>query len=231
MPVATLLLFSAIDDPQRVRDAIVMLIALVLSIAVHEYGHALVADLLGDDTPRRQGRVTLNPLAHADPIGTLLFPLIGFLGGGVLFGWGKPVMVNPLRFTRRFRMATGHMLVAIAGPAMNVLLALLVTLIYAVLLRLGVLDPASDAAHGIIRLILLNWVLMLFNLLPIPPLDGGTVLAWLIGDRQPRVIGFLQQYGFMLLIVFLMTGLVSYWLMPAYGIALGSVALVHRLLF
>jgi len=229
VPVATLLLFSAIDDPQRVRDAIVMLIALVLSIAVHEYGHALVADLLGDDTPRRQGRVTLNPLAHIDPIGTLLFPMIGFLGGGSLFGWGKPVMVNPLRFTRRFRMATGHMLVAIAGPAMNVVLALLVTLLYALLVRIRVLDPASDLAQGVIRLILLNWVLMCFNLLPVPPLDGGTVLAWLIGDRYPRVIGFLQQYGFLVLLGLLITGWVSYWLLPAYGVAFGSLTLIHRL--
>lgn len=228
--IASLLLFSAIDDPQRVRDAIVMLIALILSIAVHEYGHALVADLLGDDTPRRQGRVTLNPLAHADPIGTLLFPLIGFLGGGVLFGWGKPVMVNPVRFTRRWRMATGHMMVAIAGPAMNVLLALLVTALYALLLRTGLLDPASDVAQGVIRLVLLNWVLMFFNLLPVPPLDGGTVLAWLIGDRHPRVIAFLQQYGFMLLLALLLTGLVKYWLVPAYQLGLGSIALVHRLL-
>src|SRR5512140_3800237 len=109
--------------PEEIKHAVVYMIALVLSIAVHEFGHAFVADRLGDRTPRYQGRVTLNPLAHADPIGTFLFPILGMLfSGGVLFGWGKPVIVNPVAFTRRFRMKIGHLMVAAAGPVMNVLL-------------------------------------------------------------------------------------------------------------
>src|SRR5207237_6444207 len=97
---------------------------LIISVAFHEFGHAIMADLLGDDTPRRQGRVTLNPLAHADPIGTLLLPLIGGLylhGAG--FGWGKPVQWQPSRINRKWRMATANILVSLAGPMMNVLLA------------------------------------------------------------------------------------------------------------
>ena len=111
------------------------LIVLVISIAVHEFGHAWVADRLGDDTPARQGRVTLNPVAHADPIGTLLMPLGAmlwaasahqFIGAG--FGWGKPVQSQPRNYTRKLRMATGQALVAIAGPLMNVLLGTLLVL-------------------------------------------------------------------------------------------------------
>ena len=109
------------------------MIILVLSIAVHEFGHAIVADLLGDDTPRRQGRVTLNPAAHADPMGTLILPLAtmiwsaahgGFAGAG--FGWGRPVEHNPRNLTRKFRMATGQLMIALAGPMMNILFGTLI---------------------------------------------------------------------------------------------------------
>src|SRR5262245_30008807 len=99
-------------DIAKTRMAIAWLIALILSIAVHEFAHALVADRLGDRTPRLQGRVTLNPLAHADAIGTLLLPILGIFFGGTILGWGKPVEVHPPSFTRRLRMKTSHMLVA-----------------------------------------------------------------------------------------------------------------------
>ena len=134
-------------SPERIRTAVVTLIALILSVAVHEFGHAFTADRLGDRLPRSQGRVSLNPLVHADPIGTLLFPLLGFIftGGKAFgFGWGRPVQVSPVSFTRKLRMRTGHMLVALAGPAMNVLLGTLVAVIHFVLLKTGVLTPASQ---------------------------------------------------------------------------------------
>ena len=202
----------------QVRDAVVFLIALVLSIAVHEFGHAIAADRLGDSTPRRQGRVTLNPLVHADPIGTLVMPLVIFFTGWPLIGWGKPVMVNPAAFTRKLRMKTAHLLVASAGPAMNVLLALLATIIFAVLVKVGLLTLGTDLARGVERVILLNWALAFFNLIPCPPLDGGTVLAGLLPDRFDNVNQFLQQYGFMILIGLLITGAVSYFLIPAFYI-------------
>src|SRR5262245_28330733 len=107
--------------PEQLQDGVVMMITLILSIAVHEFGHAFVADRLGDRLPRSQGRVTLNPMAHADPIGTIALPALGFLfsGGTALgFGWGRPVQVNPPAFTRRFTMRTGDVLVSAAGPGM-----------------------------------------------------------------------------------------------------------------
>lgn len=111
-------------SPEQIRWIIQALIILILSICVHEFGHAIVADKLGDPLPRSQGRTTLNPAAHADPIGTLLFPLIALVatkGASLGFGWGKPVQVSPRHFTRKVSMRTGHMLVAAAGPCMNLL--------------------------------------------------------------------------------------------------------------
>ena len=213
-----------------VRQGVVLLIALVLSIAVHEYGHAITADKLGDRTPRHQGRVTLNPLAHADPLGTFIFPIIAFLlPGGILFGWGKPVMVNPMAFSRRFKMKIAHLMVAIAGPAMNVLMALMVTLLYAILLATKVITPGHPIANGIVLVITLNWVLANFNLLPCPPLDGGAVLAGLLPDRYDHINQFLNQYGFIILIGLLVTRAVGYVLIPARYITAYTVALVESL--
>ena len=175
-------------DLALARHAVVSLIALILSIAVHEFAHAFVADRLGDRTPRMQGRVTLNPMAHADPFGTILFPLLGIVFfGGVLFGWGEPVEVNPLSFTRKLRMKTSHLLVAAAGPVSNILFGLLISGVLLILLRSGV-DLKPEALSAISSVIYLNFVLAVFNLLPLPPLDGGTVVIGLLPDvpRQAR---------------------------------------------
>src|SRR5215207_8664701 len=111
------------DQLLRVIQGVIILIA---SVAVHEFGHAYMADRLGDPTPRSQGRVTLNPIPHIDPIGTLLLPVLGAFAGST-FGWGRPVMIRPERLTRRLSMETGHALVAVAGPAMNIILGILNT--------------------------------------------------------------------------------------------------------
>src|SRR6185503_15482553 len=113
-------------SPEQIRWIFIRVFVLVVSFCFHEFGHAIMADKLGDDTPRRQGRVTLNPLAHADPIGTFLLPLIGGFygaasgGGGGGFGWGKPVQWQPHKIRRGIKMTTASILVAVAGPAMNV---------------------------------------------------------------------------------------------------------------
>lgn len=199
----------------KIRTAIVMLIAFVLSVAVHEFGHAYLADRFGDDTPRRQGRVTLNPIAHADPIGTLAMPLVGALFGGFVIGWGKPVMVNPVAFTRKLRMKIAHLFVALAGPVMNVFLALLVTGLLALLLATGVLKPGQEITTGIVQVIYLNWLLFFFNLIPCPPLDGGAVLAGLLPDKSQRVMDFFNQYGFIILIGLFFSGALGVLLRPA----------------
>src|SRR5829696_7022351 len=126
-------------SPEQIRWILIGLFVLIVSVALHEFGHAVMAYKLGDDTPKRQGRVTLNPLAHADPIGTFLLPLIGGIyaasgagmGGG--FGWGKPVQWNPARIRRGISMSTANILVSFAGPAMNLLLALVIAVVSVVL--------------------------------------------------------------------------------------------------
>jgi Zn-dependent protease len=166
--------------PEKIRWILIYVFVLLISVALHEFGHAIMAHKLGDDTPSRQGRVTLNPLAHADPIGTLLLPLVGSIygaatghGGG--FGWGKPVQWQPHRISRRVSMSTAKILVAVAGPAMNVVLAVVIACVHALLIWRNVLTLQGEVSQILIFAVLTNFVLFFFNLLPVPPLDGGHV--------------------------------------------------------
>jgi Zn-dependent protease len=166
---------------EQIRWIFQGMIILIASITVHEFGHALVADRLGDGLPRSQGRVTLNPVSHVDPIGTLMLPLLGMIytsshgmGGG--FGWGKPVQIRPERLSRRWSMETGHALVAIAGPSMNMLLGILITGVHVVLLFTGTIGD-GDLSRTMVFAAGLNFTLFFFNLVPASPLDGGAVAA------------------------------------------------------
>jgi Zn-dependent protease len=154
--------------PEQFRVALISLAAFVVSIAVHEFGHAFTADRLGDDTPRKQGRLTLSPVSHVDPLGTLLLPLIAlFSPGAPLLAWGKPVQSNPRNYTKRVSPLFGHMLVAISGPLMNLLLAVVTSAVILVLGKAGVLS--LSVAEGLVRyLVALNLFLMFFNLIPCP---------------------------------------------------------------
>ncbi|RMH41466.1 MAG: site-2 protease family protein [Deltaproteobacteria bacterium] len=195
--------------PDEIKWLVQVMIVLILSIAVHEFGHAFVADRLGDRLPRSQGRVTLNPVAHADPIGTLLFPVLGFVfsgGHGLGFGWGRPVQVNPVAFTRRFTMRTGHMLVAAAGPAMNIALGLAVGAGYAVLVKTGVLSATSELNVAIQYAVFLNFILAFFNLIPAYPLDGGAVLEGFLPRRALDTWEQIKVYGPFILMAFLFIG-------------------------
>ena len=199
-------------DLLKVREGVVLLIALILSVAVHEFGHAFSADKLGDSRPRQDGRVTLNPMVHIDPMGTLLVPIIAFLSSYGLLGWGRPVETN--QHTKR-----NSLIISIAGPAMNVVLAVVVTLLYVVLVATGLVDPTKPIADGIYQVIRLNWILCFFNLLPCPPLDGGAVLAGLLPPRYDYINRFLKMYGPFILLGLLITGMLSYFLIPAMFIA------------
>lgn len=181
---------------------VMMLIPLLLSLTVHEYAHAWSAWRLGDDTALMQGRLTLNPLAHIDPIGTLLLPLLG-----VPFGWARPVPVNPARFRRDVSMSTGMMLTAAAGPLSNVLLALLSAVAMGAMFR-WFPERLSPAVIFLLSVtMLMNVGLALFNLLPIPPLDGSRVVEGLLPYRlRGTWERFMQLSPFLLLAVFFFGG-------------------------
>ena len=173
---------------------------LIVSLSVHEAAHAWTADRLGDPTARLLGRLTLNPLAHIDWIGTVLFPLLAIYSGLPLIGWAKPVPVNwaNLRHPRR-----DFALVAIAGPISNVLLALTGAVVFTLVLstvRSGSTDVVPPVALEVLfQFIYLNVFLAVFNMLPIPPLDGGNVLAGLVPESIARLIDSMRPWGFLIL--------------------------------
>jgi Zn-dependent protease len=177
--------------------ALLGLVALVISLTVHEFSHALAAYLLGDETAKRQGRLTLNPIPHIDPVGTLLIPFLAALSHLPLLGWAKPVPVNPYNL----RPAKwGDVAVSLAGPGSNAVMAL----VFALGLRLAVgagLPSDNLAVLLLSMLVMVNVVLCVFNLLPLPPLDGSKVLIALLDapHHQPKV-RWLERNGFYLLL-------------------------------
>lgn len=199
--------FLALGSAADLRRTGIFVICMILAIGVHEFAHAYAAHRLGDPTPEGQGRLTLNPVAHMDPIGTLALPLIlGLSGTGLMFGWGRPVETIPRYYTRKITMRAGMALVAFAGPLSNLLQAVLTLGLVFVLTRAGVVDPAGllgpDALqHPLAVFYYLNILLFAFNLLPLHPLDGGKVLGWLLGARYQHVDQFLARYGFVILLV------------------------------
>lgn len=190
----------------RILFAIFNLVALIMCVTVHEFGHAYVADRLGDPLPRSQGRVTLNPLSHIDPVGTVLFPLMMSFGVAIPLAWGKPVewSGHPRFLTRRFSMRTIRLFVSAAGPAMNLLLALFLS---AVFLLIAKVSPGARpmAAAILSQLVALNLGLMFFNLLPIPPLDGRVFLEYLPRPLSP-VRDTLMNYGPMIFLALVLLG-------------------------
>lgn len=201
------------------KHAILYLIAFILCITVHEFGHAWVATRLGDPTPRSQGRVTLAPQHHIDPIGTILMPIIMALsassGALPLLAWGRPVQTNPMSYTRRLSMATGHMLVSLSGPFMNLVMAMAVSIVIVIAARL---NASADLLNGAFNyLVRLNLSLMVFNLLPIPPLDGGAVLARVLPRSLHNIVDFLARYGSFILLFLVISPSLGLPLMRVVG--------------
>jgi len=179
------------------------LIVLLFSVMIHELAHGYVAYSLGDPTAKYEGRLTLNPLKHLDPFGSIILPLLLFIAGSpVLFGWAKPVPINPYNFTdKKF----GEIKVSIAGPASNFLLAIVFGLILRFLPQELILaNPGIGIA--LTYIISINIWLAVFNLIPVPPLDGSWILFSFLPDRFYYVKNFLRQYGIIIMVFLILFG-------------------------
>jgi len=184
-----------------VARVVQLFVLLFPAIILHEVAHGYVAYLLGDPTAKRMGRLTLNPLKHIDPVGTVILPLALLLmsGGKFFFGYAKPVPFNPRNFVNE---RTGMLLTGIAGPATNITLAVVLGLV------LRVMPPGGLAFELLAFFVLANLILAFFNLVPIPPLDGSRVLQWFLPDSMRDVYHSLERFGFLALIALM-------WVFPS----------------
>jgi len=201
---------------QLIPQLVIYMVVLLLAISAHEAAHAWMSWKFGDDTARLLGRVTLNPVAHTDPIGTLLIPMAMFIFSHIgsplaaipLLGWGKPTPVNPLRWRNK---DVANVMVSIAGILANLLIALIAFVIFKFLLMSGTIHLMSDSTQEPViifldNLLIMNVSLAVFNLLPFPPLDGSKVLETFLPASMQPMLEFLEQYGYWLLILLIYMG-------------------------
>jgi Zn-dependent protease len=202
-------------DSQSIGQFILYMVALIFSLSVHESAHAWMSNQFGDDLARSQGRISLNPAVHVDPIGTLLFPAIAFFTGAPLIGWAKPTPVNPLRW-RNKRVA--NFWVSAAGAISNFIIAFIAGLGLRLLYTFGITDGlrirsdspiATGAFELLVTFFILNVALGVFNLLPIPPLDGSKVLASILPESFEAGFETLERFGFILLFIAIFTGVLG----------------------
>lgn len=194
-------------------DVILFVAILIFSVVIHEYFHGWAADQLGDPTAKNLGRLTLNPIVHFDPIGSFLVPLFLILLNFPPFGWAKPVPYNPNNLRNQKR---DPVLVAIAGPLANLLIAIVFGLCMRLVLVINIpskvlLLTAFEAV------VVVNLILALFNLLPIPPLDGSKLLFAVLPARAHKIKSFLEKYGFFIvLVIVFVPGLFEQFILPVY---------------
>ena len=219
-----------IDLANFISHLVIYMVVLLLAISVHEAGHAWMSYKFGDDTAYMLGRVTLNPVAHTDPIGTLLIPIISFIlgafGGALgsipLIGWGKPTPVNPRKWTN---YKWGNVMVSVAGVLANLILLIIGIVAAKIMLTQGfqVLDffgtSKNPLAIFVGNLMLLNLSLFVFNLLPFPPLDGSKILQTFMPESTEPIFNLLEQFGFLILMFLIYIGVFSFILRPfLYGL-------------
>lgn len=183
-------------------EQIITIVALIVSIILHEMAHGYAANALGDPTARLQGRLSPNPLVHIDPLGSVIIPaLLLFSNAGILFGWAKPVPYNPYNFTNQ---KWGEALVAAAGPATNLLLAL----IFSIIVRsAGALELSASFIQISVYIVYINILLAIFNMIPLPPLDGSKILMAILPYRAQmkyrNFAGLIEQYGLFAMFAFI----------------------------
>lgn len=230
--VAIMVLYNLVgyvQSPSRLLTLVLALPAVIVAMTFHEFAHAFAADRLGDETPRNQGRVTLNPLKHIEPIG---FVMLLFAG----FGWGRPVQINPTRFKRNISMSKGEAIVSFAGPLMNLILAVIFTFILGLVFKFNLLANVSSTYSSIIIILLYQMIFMniglgVFNLIPLPPLDGSKVLRHFLGTNAKMWFDRNQHIFYIIFIAIWVLGIAGVIISPIIRmIAKGIMLLVSKTL-
>lgn len=218
-----------LQNSSSILSLILTLPAVIIAMTFHEYAHALAADKLGDDTPRRQGRLTLNPLKHIEPIGFFILLFAGF-------GWGRPVEINPSNFNRKMSRSKGEAIVAFAGPLINIVLAVASAFLLGIIIKFNLLDNVQLQYAQIIiifmmQLIYINIGLGVFNLIPLPPLDGSKILRHFLPNNARIWFDNYQYIFYIIFIVIWVLGIASIIISPIIElIGKGILTLVYTIL-
>jgi Zn-dependent protease len=214
--------------------AVLVLVPMILSLTVHEFSHGRMAKALGDDTADKMGRLTLNPIAHIDPVGTILLPLMILLASGAIntsaipfFGWAKPVPYNPARFRRNISMRTGAMLTAAAGPLSNLALGIVCAGGYSVAMHLGFIEKIPEGiATLLVMMLQMNIALFVFNMLPVYPLDGQKIVSGLLPHAQSQAFEHFNYRFGQILLIFLIIAAPRFMAVPVALVRQGVMLLV-----
>lgn len=203
--------------------------AVIIAITFHEFAHANAADKLGDDTPRRQGRLSLNPMDHVDPLGILMLMFVHV-------GWGKPVQVNPRNYDRRFSMEKADAIVSAAGPLMNFFLAIVLTMIYCAIIKFAPVSFYLETAGQVTLAIILNAIIVnvglgVFNLIPLPPLDGSKVIQPILPSKAKFWLINNQHVFYIIFLVLWVTGLAGEFISPIINTMANGILMLGQFIF
>lgn len=222
-------LSSYLTNANKLLGLLFSIPGVLVAITFHEFAHAKVADMLGDDTPRREGRISLNPLAHIDPIGFIMLLFAGF-------GWGKPVNVNPRNYNRDISIEKADAIVSIAGPAMNMILAILFTIIYFAIYKFMGIQVLTNNILGIIMqmiegIIAINIGLGIFNLIPLPPLDGSKVIKPFLPYNAKQWFESNERIFYMIFVVLWITGIAGRIISPIINVVFKGIFNLASMIF
>ena len=216
-------------NPGAIMSLVMTIPGVLIAITFHEFAHGFAAYKLGDDTAKREGRLSLNPLSHLDPIGTVMLLVAGF-------GWGKPVHVNPSNYTRKYSMEKGEAIVSVAGPAMNIILAIIFTIIYYAIYKFVDIAFLNSTVGLIIMAIIqytisINIGLGIFNLIPLPPLDGSKIIMPFLPYNAKRWFIDNEQIFYIIFVVIWITGIAGTIISPAINAVATGIMNIGKLIF